>query len=203
MRDDAIADFRQQLEFGIPTSEAEKILRKLVEQLRSHRLQLKQFMRYPLHAKLYIVHRDFHGSEMLDYVGSSNLTLAGLTGQGELNIDVADQDAARKLSDWFEERWADPLNEDLSLDLADLIADSWAGDKLREPYLVYLKMAYHLSVDARKGEEQFKLPDQLQKELLNYQVKAVQLVCRRLRVPYLRLTSAGRVNTLSMPEARR
>jgi len=89
MRDDAIADFRQQLEFGIPTLDAEKTLRKLVEQLRSHRLQLKQFMRYPLHAKLYIVHRDFHGSELLDYIGSSNLTLAGLTGQGELNIDVA------------------------------------------------------------------------------------------------------------------
>jgi len=40
MRDDAIADFRQQLEFGIPTLEAEKTLRKLVEQLRSHRLRL-------------------------------------------------------------------------------------------------------------------------------------------------------------------
>ncbi len=180
MRDETIADFRQQLEFGIPSLQAQETLRKLVEQLRSHRLQLKQFMRYPLHAKLYVVHRDFHGSELLDYIGSSNLTLAGLTGQGELNIDVADQDAARKLSDWFEERWADSLNEDLSLDLADLIADSWAGDKLREPYLVYLKMAYHLSMDARKGEEQFKLPDRLQKELLNYQVKAVQLVCRKL-----------------------
>jgi hypothetical protein len=29
-------------------------------------------------------------------VGSSNLTFAGLAGQGELNIDVVDQDAAQK-----------------------------------------------------------------------------------------------------------
>jgi hypothetical protein len=35
------------------------------------------------------------------------LDFAGLSHQGELNIDVLDYDAARKLADWFDARWND------------------------------------------------------------------------------------------------
>ena len=37
------------------------------------------------------------------YIGSSNLTLSGLKHQGELNVDVLDHDAAKKLAKWWEE----------------------------------------------------------------------------------------------------
>mgnify|MGYP000544290198 CR=1 FL=1 len=44
----------------------------------------------------------------IGFVGSSNLTLAGLSAQGELNVDVLDHDACAKLAAWFEERERPP-----------------------------------------------------------------------------------------------
>jgi PLD-like domain len=51
---------------------------------------------------------------IIGYLGSSNLTLSGLSHQGELNIDVMDHDACNKLADWFEERWEDRWCVDIS-----------------------------------------------------------------------------------------
>ena len=49
--------FKEQLEFGVPTNEAETALRRLAGQLRARKVLLKAFLRYPLHAKLYLVRR--------------------------------------------------------------------------------------------------------------------------------------------------
>jgi hypothetical protein len=35
--------------------------------------------------------------------------MAGLSNQGELNVNVVEQDAAEKLDNWFEDRWERPL----------------------------------------------------------------------------------------------
>ncbi|RMG01310.1 MAG: NgoFVII family restriction endonuclease, partial [Acidobacteria bacterium] len=149
--------FKQQLEFGVPTNQAEKTLRRLAAQLRSRKVLLKAFLRYPLHAKLYLIRRD-DPIPLVGFVGSSNLTLAGLAQQGELNVDVVEQDAAQKLQAWFDERWKDELAVDLTDTLAELIETSWARTELVRPYLVYLKIAYHLSEEARQGEREFRLP---------------------------------------------
>lgn len=123
-------------------------------------------------------------SPLIGFVGSSNLTLSGLSAQGELNIDVVDRDAAQKLQAWFNKRWEDTGCIDLSDDLAKLIEQSWAGEAVHSidnlPYLVYLKIAYHLSEDARVGEKEFKLPKDLRDVLLDFQVAAVQLAARLL-----------------------
>jgi Phosphatidylserine/phosphatidylglycerophosphate/cardiolipin synthases and related enzymes len=68
---------------------------------------VKLFLKYPLHAKLYLAFRDDKINPIMGYVGSSNLTFAGLQRNGELNVDVLDKDAANKLATWFEERWSD------------------------------------------------------------------------------------------------
>src|ERR1039458_3794253 len=44
-------------------------------------------------------------SPTIGFLGSSNLTLPGLSSQGELNVDVLDHDACDKLGRWFEDRW--------------------------------------------------------------------------------------------------
>jgi hypothetical protein len=41
-----------------------------------------------LHAKLYLLHRTDPNNPTVGIVGSSNLTLAGLSKQGGLNVDV-------------------------------------------------------------------------------------------------------------------
>src|SRR5207245_2448230 len=94
----------------------------------------------------------------IGFVGSSNLTFAGLAKQGELNVDVLDHDACDKLQHWFEERWKDRWCIDISTELADLIDASWARAEAIPPYHIYLKIAYHLSQEAREGLREFRIP---------------------------------------------
>ncbi len=173
-------EFRKQLTIGTPTSADEAGLRRLARQLREGVLQVKLFLRHTLHAKLYLSHREDKFTPILAYMGSSNLTMSGLRGQGELNIDVADRDAAEKLQSWFNDRWDDPYCVDITETLIEIIEESWAGDRILEPYLVYLKMAWHLSQDARDGIKEFRLPHDIAGDLLPFQEKAVQLACRHL-----------------------
>jgi len=180
LKQQATASFKEQIEFGLPTADAERTLRQLARQLRQGQLQVKLFLRYPLHAKLYLVHRRDRVAPLVGYVGSSNLTLAGLSRQGELNVDVLEQDAAQKLQRWFDERWQDTWALDISEELADLIESSWAGERLIPPYLVYLKMVYHLSQEARRGESEFRLPAAFRGVLLPFQERAVSLAAHCL-----------------------
>ncbi len=172
--------FKEQLEFGIPSNEAESTLRRLARQLRARKVLLKAFLRYPLHAKLYLARRDDVVTPLIGFVGSSNLTLAGLSHQGELNVDVVEQDAAKKLQEWFDDRWRDELAFDLTSELAELIETSWARSELVRPYLVYLKIAHHLCEEAREGEREFRLPKLFRGVLLDFQEAAVSLAAHHL-----------------------
>lgn len=174
----AVQDLRHQLTLGIPTSEDEATLRQLKRQLAEGDVSVKLFLRHRLHAKLYLCHRDDHDNPMTGYVGSSNLTFAGLAYQGELNVDVLDHDAGKKLYEWFEDRWEDQFSVDVTDDLIEILDESWASDRLLDPYLVYLKMAYHLSREAREGLLEYGLPESMASELLDYQAAAVRVAAR-------------------------
>jgi hypothetical protein len=91
-------EFRQQLMIGAPTNEDEAGLRRLAAQIKAQKVTVKLFMGHPLHAKLYMLFRPDPLSPSIAYLGSSNLTFAGLSQQGELNIDGVDQDACHKLA---------------------------------------------------------------------------------------------------------
>jgi hypothetical protein len=100
-------EFRDQLMVGAPTDADERGLRRLAAQIRAGKLVVKLFLRHQLHAKLYLLFRPDPVSPKVGFLGSSNLTMAGLSDQGELNVDVVDQDACAKLARWFEDRWDD------------------------------------------------------------------------------------------------
>ena len=85
------ADFREQLIIGFPTNADEVGLRRLLAQLRAGKVAVKLFLRHQLHAKLYLLFRPDPLHPVIAYLGSSNLTLSGLSKQGELNVDVFDQ----------------------------------------------------------------------------------------------------------------
>jgi superfamily II DNA or RNA helicase len=172
--------FRRQLTFGIPSSEDESGLKKLKQQLSDGKIKVKLFLSHPLHAKLYLLHRQDLVAPLIGYVGSSNLTMAGLSKQGEMNVDVLEQDAAEKLSYWFEDRWNDRWCIDISQELIEILEESWAGEKLVLPYYVYLKMAYHLSQEARSGISDYIIPKELKDELLPFQANAVSIAARHL-----------------------
>lgn len=173
-------EFKDQLTIGIPTETDEIALRKLSTQIKSNKVVVKLFLRNHLHAKLYLCFRDDRINPIIGYLGSSNLTLAGLSKQGELNVDVLEQDAAIKLSKWFNDRWEDRWCIDISNELVEIIDTSWAAEKLYSPYHIYLKIAYHLSTEARFGINEFKIPRVFQNELLEFQQKAVLIAAHHL-----------------------
>ncbi len=94
-------EFHEQLLIGAPTNDDEAGLRRLSAQLKAKKVIVKLFLRQALHAKLYLLHRTDPNNPCVGFVGSSNLTFAGLSTQGELNVDVLDQDACIKLTKWF------------------------------------------------------------------------------------------------------
>ena len=144
-------DFRDQLTVGIPTNEDEAGLRRLAAQITSRKLVVKLFLRHPLHAKLYLCFRQDPLNPKIGYLGSSNLTLAGLSKQGELNVDVLDHDACDKLANWFEERWQDKFCVDISKELVEIINTSWASPEPIPPYHIFFKMAYWRGHHGRGG----------------------------------------------------
>ena len=171
---------RQQLTIGAPTNRDEQSLRRLAAQLRAKRVVVKLFLRHPLHAKLYLLFRDDPVNPIVGYLGSSNLTFAGLSGQGELNVDVLDYDAALKLKKWFEDRWDDRFCADITEELVQIIEESWAREALIPPYHVYLKMAYHLSHEARAGLAEFRIPGIFGGRLFDFQAAAVKIAAHHL-----------------------
>jgi superfamily II DNA or RNA helicase len=173
-------EFRDQLATGMPTSEDETGLRRLAAQIKAKKVVIKLFLRYPLHAKLYLLFRSDPVNPITGFLGSSNLTFAGLSKQGELNIDILDHDACNKLAKWFEDRWDDRWCIDISEDLVKVIEESWAREDDIPPYHIYLKIAYHLAHEARSGLSEFSIPIDFGKKLFDYQTAAVKIAAHHL-----------------------
>ena len=173
-------EFREQLTVGAPTDADEAGLRRLAAQIKSKKVVVKLFLRHALHAKLYLLFRPDPINPTVAYLGSSNLTFAGLAGQGELNIDVLDHDACQKLAKWFEDRWTDKWCIDISKELVEIIEGSWARTEPVLPWHVYLKIAYHLSQEARAGLTEFRIPKDFGDRLFDFQKAAVKIAAHHL-----------------------
>lgn len=174
-------DFRRQLLIGTANAHDEYTLRILCEQLKSQKLCVKLYLRNPLHAKLYIAHAPKSNlKKVYAYMGSSNLTYSGLTGQGELNAEMDDSGNAEFLANWFDDRWNDRFSIDISDELADVIENSWASNTEIPPYHIYLKTAYLLSQDARTGIAEYRLPPMFEKDLFEFQETAVKIAAKHL-----------------------
>jgi superfamily II DNA or RNA helicase len=173
-------EFRDQLTWGVPTNEDEAGLRRLAWQIKTNKVVVKLFLRHPLHAKLYLLFRPDPVNPKVGFLGSSNLTFSGLAQQGELNIDVLDHDACDKLARWFEERWEDNWCIDISNELVQIIETSWAREAPIPPYHIYVKMAYHLSQEARAGLAEFRIPRDFGDRLFEFQKAAVKIAAHHI-----------------------
>ncbi len=175
-----ILHFKEQLTIGMPTDKVETSLRKLSSQLKKGIVKVKLHLKHTLHAKLYLIHRDDYATPIIGFVGSSNLTLSGISKQGELNVDVTEQDAAVKLAHWFQDRWDEQYSLDISEELAKIIDESWASELEFSPYQIYLKVLYHLSREARAGIQSFELSEKCKNKLLAFQANAVKVAAHHL-----------------------
>src|SRR5439155_19061969 len=121
-------------------------------------------MKGRMHAKAYIfdyadmydlfgnkVERQEHG---IAIIGSSNLTLAGVTHNTELNVVVQGNNNHAELVRWFDELWAE--SEDFDESLMREMQQSWAVHLVR-PYDIYMKTLYALVRDRLETEDEREL----------------------------------------------
>ena len=148
------------------TEAAVKALRDLVA---DGKVEVRTYLRSPLHAKAYLCWYDNHAEPGAAVVGSSNLTLAGFEGNTELNVRVSGDAEMAALKEWFDDLWAD--SEDISEALVTELDRSWALDET-PPYHVYLKALHELYASEIGGGDLPLPPDR--EPLANFQIDAVR-----------------------------
>ncbi|MFW6172495.1 MAG: helicase-related protein [Elusimicrobiota bacterium] len=172
-------DFKNQLLFTKPNLDNQSYISKISRWIDEDRLRLKVYTKEQFHAKAYVIECEREGSsitrpELSGVVGSSNLTLAGLTSNTELNATVYKNDAD-ELQKWFEDRWEDA--DDFTEELLRVIDNSWANFipslELPDPFLVYIKTIYELYKESLETMEEYIRSFQVYQELYDFQKWAV------------------------------
>ena len=164
---DHIADGVAQLPQEQGTEAAVRQLRDLVA---DGLVEVRTYVKSPLHAKAYLCwYEEDHAEKGAAVVGSSNLTLAGFEGNTELNVRVTGDDEMDALKDWFDSLWQDSV--DIGEELVEELNRSWAIQQT-PPYLVYLKALYELfHSDTGRADLAAPVKDQ---QLANFQIDAVR-----------------------------
>ena len=134
-------------------------------------VEVRAYPRGVLHAKAYLCWYDpAHAEPGAAIVGSSNFSLAGFTGNTELNVRVTGDAEMAELGRWFDALWADSV--DVTNDVLVELRRSWAV-AATPPYHVYLKALYELykeEIDTPELEPGRRgVP-----ELANFQLDAVR-----------------------------
>jgi hypothetical protein len=103
-----------------------------------------------LHSKAYIFdYPESHHDKGNAIIGSSNLSLGGLTDNTELNALIPGIGNHEKIAEWFNRLW--DQSEPFRNELMEELDKSWALNEVR-PYDVYIKTLYHLLKDRLEVE---------------------------------------------------
>ena len=113
------------------TIDADRGARRLVEWLRSGRVEVRRLEESFLHGKAFIVTSYDEGV----IAGSSNFTYAGLATNIELNLGQYQPSVVKQVIDWFDDLWERAAPYDLG-------AVYSARFEEHRPYLVYLRMLW-------------------------------------------------------------
>lgn len=190
MAAETAAGVRAGIERMDQTDEDEALVRTLVAMIEEKRLHVRVYTKERLHAKAYIfdygavfnqngkaVERHEEG---IAVVGSSNLTLAGVTHNTELNVVVQGNANHAELVRWFEDLWQEAQEFDEAL-MQEMKA-SWAIAPVR-PYDVYMKTLYALVRDRIEGGEDRDLlwDDDITRQLADFQQVAVKQAVQIIR----------------------
>jgi len=165
------------------SDENEELVKTLVQMIEEKRIKVKVYTKGRLHAKAYIFDYgkvyDNTGKPVdriekgIAVVGSSNLTLSGVTHNTELNVVVHGNDNHAELVRWFDELWNESVDFDESL--LQEMKESWAVVQAT-PYDIYMKTLYALVRDRLESEEKRDIlwEDEITKDLADFQKVAVR-----------------------------
>jgi superfamily II DNA/RNA helicase len=183
MAGETAGNIRSAIELMDQTDEAQAVVMTLVRMVEQKRLKVKVYTKGRLHAKAYIFDYgkvfDKSGKpverheEGLAIIGSSNLTLSGVSHNTELNVLVQGNDNHAELGKWFDALWDE--SQDFDEALMREMKQSWAVASVR-PYDVYMKTLYTLVRDRLEGEDDKDLlyDDEITKRLADFQKVAVR-----------------------------
>ena len=183
MTGETAGNIRAAIELMDQTDEAQAVVATLVRMIEEKRLKVKVYTKGRLHAKAYIFDYgkvfDQSGNPIerhevgLAIIGSSNLTLSGVTHNTELNVLVQGNDNHAELGKWFDELWDE--SQDFDEALMQEMKQSWAVASVR-PYDVYMKTLYTLVRDRLEGEDDKDIlwDDDITKRLADFQKVAVR-----------------------------
>ncbi len=150
---DSKDNVKQSLEHMSQTVEDKTVVEALIEMMKTKQLEVRVYPKEKLHAKAYIFQpKDTDFSQGMGIVGSSNLSIAGISHNSELNLKTYNAPDVNQLLTWFDKLWKDGLEftDDFNL----ILANSWAG-KTYSPRELFLKAAYLEYKE--KLEEQHKI----------------------------------------------
>ncbi len=190
MAAETAGNLRNTVEWMDQTDEAQELIAGLIRMIEEKRLKVRVYTRGRLHAKAYICDYgavyDGNGAEVARHekgiavVGSSNLTLAGLTHNTELNVLVQGNQNHQELVRWFDNLWKEA--QDFDADLMTELKESWATAQVR-PYDIYMKTLYALVRDRLESEEEPELlwDDDIFRKLASFQKVAVRQAVQMVR----------------------
>jgi HKD family nuclease/superfamily II DNA or RNA helicase len=190
MAQETAGNLRNSVELMDQTDEAEELIAGLIQMIQDKRLKVRVYTKGRLHSKAYICDYgkvfDSVGQEVprhergIAVVGSSNLTLAGLTHNTELNVIVQGNQNHQELVRWFDDLWKEALEFDETL--IQELKKSWAGAQVR-PYDIYMKTLFSLVKDRLEGEEEQELlwDDDIFRKLASFQKVAVRQSVQMIR----------------------
>lgn len=149
--EETVRHIRRLLEVMEQRDEAQVAIITLARLIEEGRIKVRVYTKGRFHSKAYVF--DFppdSGDTGVAIVGSSNLTLTGISHPTELNVLAWDRDFHRQIKEWFEVRWSEA--HDFQKHLLHELRMSWAANDSVTPYDIYVKTLYHLVKDRIEGE---------------------------------------------------
>jgi len=116
------------------------VVESLIEMMKTKQLEVRVYPKEKLHAKAYIFQSKDPGYvQGIGIVGSSNLSISGISHNSELNLKTSNPPDVNQLIRWFDDLWNEGLEFTEEFNL--ILKNSWAG-KPYSPKELFLKAAY-------------------------------------------------------------
>ena len=168
-------NIKEVIEYMDQTEGDETTIKTLSELISNGKVKIRIYTKGRLHAKAYIFdYPENYGYEKgIAIVGSSNLTLSGLTHNTELNVVVHGNENHEQLTKWFNEIWNEA--KDFDEELLDILKRSWALNEDITPYDIYIKTIYNLVKDREEIPTYFDYSylTNFQKEAMKEAIKII------------------------------
>lgn len=132
----------------------------LVDLLKNGKLEVRLMTGELFHAKAYLVkiERPNQLSQHISFVGSSNFSLSGLTGNSELNLPTEESHRYRALAEWFDRLWEHEAVS-FNADLLRLVESSGAIRRPKAPEQIELAVSPFASL-LFLGRHYFGIPSE-------------------------------------------